>query len=405
MRRRLQPFIPVLLFLLCLGVILRFGSPLAQWSAKAERALLVPPLFILVLFSLILPLISAFLFHQTRIVLAAGLFAITYLLAEGVSISLSEPSQILLAPILSLQIAFLTCLRDRGLFNRLGLLRLVVIAAPYGALIYLDSDSPSVRQALAGSAGWIFKQIGGLNTPVVTIVITVIALIAILRLRGAEYPVITPSIAVALVAAVVALDAPSPVWPEKSAGVVRPLGFITAGLSLAWSVYLLSWGRAYQDLLTGLPSRRALEEKLERLSGTYSLVMVDVDRFKRFNDRYGHETGDDVLRLVAGVLDKHAPGTAYRYGGEEFTLVCPGRSAQDLKDDLNGLRVRIAKTKLTLRSRGRVKKAKKGKTSVTASFGAAEKNEKRSTPDKVLKAADKALYRAKRTGRNRVCVS
>ena len=143
--------------------------------------------------------------------------------------------------------------------------------------------------------------------------------------------------------------------------------------------------------------------------------MVDVDRFKTFNDRYGHEVGDQVLRKVAAQLERvGGGGMAYRYGGEEFALVFPGRVAKDVLPEFEQLRVSIEKVKFTLcrkdrpkekpenvKSNGRVPK----KVSVTVSIGAAGRSDARSAPSEVIGFADKALYGAKQAGRNAVMVS
>src|SRR5207302_1408861 len=82
-----------------------------------------------------------------------------------------------------------------------------------------------------------------------------------------------------------------------------------------------SYHMAYQDSLTGLPARRALNEALLRLGGHYSVAMIDVDHFKRINDRHGHDVGDQVLRIIAAKLAQvPGGGKAYRYGGEEFAV-------------------------------------------------------------------------------------
>ena len=85
-------------------------------------------------------------------------------------------------------------------------------------------------------------------------------------------------------------------------GSISTVYFATAGLVLVVSVIETSHSMAFQDELTGIPGRRALEEKLLKLSGNFSLAMLDIDFFKKFNDRHGHEVGDQVLRLVASKL-------------------------------------------------------------------------------------------------------
>src|SRR2546428_3474683 len=111
---------------------------------------------------------------------------------------------------------------------------------------------------------------------------------------------------------------------------------------------------AYRDGLTELPSRRALNEALPRLSGQFSVAMVDVDHFKRFNDTYGHDAGDHVLRLVAARL-AHVTGggTAYRYGREGFALVFAGQGQDEGLPYLQELRETIETSHFTMRRRFR----------------------------------------------------
>ncbi len=172
---------------------------------------------------------------------------------------------------------------------------------------------------------------------------------------------------------------------------------------------------AYRDGLTGLPARRALSEELLRLNGQYTIAMVDVDRFKTFNDRYGHEVGDQVLRKVAAQLERvGGGGKAYRYGGEEFALVFPGRVPKEVRQILEQLRASIEEAKFALRGKDRPREKPENarpkgrptkKISVTVSIGAAGRSDGRSAPSEVITLADKALYRAKKAGRNTVRVS
>jgi diguanylate cyclase (GGDEF)-like protein len=152
-----------------------------------------------------------------------------------------------------------------------------------------------------------------------------------------------------------------------------------------------------------------------KLGMNYAIAMLDIDHFKKFNDTYGHDTGDEVLRLVASTLREVAGGgRPFRYGGEEFTILFPGKSIQDALPHLEELREKVAKRAFTLRgkSRGKGKAKRKSKSAstrsarpiyITISIGVAQKNEKNKTPDTVMKSADTALYRAKKKGRN--CVS
>ena len=203
-----------------------------------------------------------------------------------------------------------------------------------------------------------------------------------------------------------------------------------AACILAVSIIENSYLLAYHDELTTLPSRRAFNDAMSRLQGPYSIAVVDIDHFKRFNDTYGHDTGDQVLRLVATNLSHvTGGGHAYRCGGEEFNILFPGKSTSEVIDHLEQLRAAIEASEFRMRSedrrqvprgpdrrnervRGRARKAQairqlaKEKTpfplSVTVSIGVATSPRENSNPDSVLEAADKALYRAKDNGRNRV---
>ncbi len=162
-----------------------------------------------------------------------------------------------------------------------------------------------------------------------------------------------------------------------------------------------SWRMAYLDELTQLPGRRAMREKLQSLVGLYTLVMVDIDFFKKFNDNYGHETGDDALRMIAAKLQKvTGGGLVYRYGGEEFTIVFTNKSVDQVKNYLETLRADIASSPFVVNRRTRNGKRLKDKSvEITVSIGTAD-SIGISTAEETLKKADKALYRAKKKGRN-----
>jgi len=186
------------------------------------------------------------------------------------------------------------------------------------------------------------------------------------------------------------------------------------GVILVVSLLQESHHLAFRDQLTGLPGRRALEERLRSLGERYAIAMVDIDHFKSFNDKHGHDIGDQVLRLVAGRLAQvGGGGTAYRYGGEEFCIVFPGRDADEVAPDLEASRGAIERYRMAVRGEDRPKKAKEGakrrgggagdkQLSVTVSIGVAGPSDKARTPMQVVKAADEALYRAKKGGRNRL---
>ena len=190
----------------------------------------------------------------------------------------------------------------------------------------------------------------------------------------------------------------------------RSLYFTVAGLAILVAMVEASYSLAFHDELTSLPSRRSFNQALAGLSGTYVIAMVDVDHFKHFNDQYGHDVGDQVLRMVAGRLAHVGDvGRGYRYGGEEFAVVFPDSRLRDTEEDLEALRIAIEMATFTFRGDDRPKDtpqtprrgrpARRRDLNVTVSIGAAQAAE---TPEMTVEAADKALYKAKDTGRNRV---
>jgi len=173
-----------------------------------------------------------------------------------------------------------------------------------------------------------------------------------------------------------------------------------------------AYRKAYVDELTGLPGRRSMEEYFLRLTGMYSVAMVDIDHFKQCNDRYGHDTGDQVLRMIATFMRKiERGGKPFRYGGEEFAIVFPGREVNDVLSALDILRVAIAENQFIVRSSLRTKEKpevpptrdNKERLGITVSVGCAQVTDEDQIPADVIKRADNALYEAKTSGRNRVC--
>jgi diguanylate cyclase len=158
------------------------------------------------------------------------------------------------------------------------------------------------------------------------------------------------------------------------------------------------------DALTGIPNRKSFETRLREAARDamendepLCLLIADIDFFKRFNDTYGHQIGDQVLRLVARTLTDSVKGrdTPTRFGGEEFAIVLPQTSLSAARVVAEQIRLGLTRRKLV----GRDRRDDYG--SVTLSFGAAQFRPGESLATFVDRA-DAALYRAKREGRNRV---
>lgn len=155
---------------------------------------------------------------------------------------------------------------------------------------------------------------------------------------------------------------------------------------------------AFYDELTSMPGRRALIEDMAKLGRKYSLAMVDIDHFKKFNDTYGHDTGDEVLKMVASkLLNVSGGGKAYRYGGEEFTILFPAKEINECFGHVDILRQNIETSGFVVRNK------KKSKIIyINISAGLVQNSSKDKDPFAVMKRADNALYKAKELGRNKV---
>jgi diguanylate cyclase (GGDEF)-like protein len=161
---------------------------------------------------------------------------------------------------------------------------------------------------------------------------------------------------------------------------------------------------AIKDSLTGLYLRRYLLDRLPeeisrqlRTKGQMSFLMLDLDKFKQYNDQFGHTAGDIVLRTIGALLVEFfsQPGNLVcRYGGEEFCVLlpdCPRQKARELAEEI---REKISRKAITLR---------REETTITVSIGLATFPKDATNAKELIHMADQALYKAKEGGRNRVC--
>lgn len=164
---------------------------------------------------------------------------------------------------------------------------------------------------------------------------------------------------------------------------------------------------AVTDGLTGLANRKAFDEQIGRMAKNsektddiFSLIMMDIDHFKNFNDKYGHQIGDQVLRLVAVTLVNEVKGQdmAARYGGEEFAIILPGTDLDGARHVAENLRKAVEKKEVVNRTSG------ENLGQITISLGVAEIR-KDETQDSVIRRADRSLYDSKNGGRNMVSFS
>ncbi|WP_417350179.1 GGDEF domain-containing protein [Ferrimonas sp.] len=291
-------------------------------------------------------------------------------------------------------------LPERWLLSGYYLSALMVALLPSGLFYhYLSSDPAGTHQMLAG---W-FEPLGGYPAPWLALLLmglyfAICALSQNRRQDKGDSAALLCLMALALTS--FNFDVPG----------ISSLMFTCLGVLLLVVLVLHSYRLAFYDLLTGVRNRRSLDSRLKGVSGRYQVAMVDIDHFKSFNDTFGHDVGDDVLRLVAQRLSKvGAGGTVYRYGGEEFTIVFPSRDRKRCLEALEAIRLTIADYPFYVRDkqpsgpvrrRRREAKPKTPPQTITVSMGLAQARFDDANAEAVIKRADEALYQAKEAGRN-----
>lgn len=348
----------------------------------------------------------AWRFQRSRVVAAAAALALAHaLLAPGVAGGTPHAAHVaiaLLAPVL----AVVAAMADRRIGAPRGALQvaLPVVAAAAGYAVLSDP---------ARLAGWMARPLvppaltGWTNVPQPALAGVLLGLVALAGVALRRGRALEAGLSWAALAGTVALAAPA-------GSAARGLWMLAAALALGVALVEAAYALAFRDELTDLPGRRALNGLLASLRPPYAIAVVDVDRFKGFNDRYGHDVGDQVLRMVAARLAAvGGGGRAFRSGGEEFTLVFPGLTADEALPHLEAVRRAVAESRFvlrgTLRPGGAKGAARRGRASaagrqlrVTVSIGVARCADRQTTAEDVIKSADKAMYRAKQSGRNRV---
>jgi diguanylate cyclase (GGDEF)-like protein len=344
-------------------------------------------------------------FNRSRMFFSVLTLVLSYMLMQWyLPIATATDAAIVwsaLCILLPFNLVIFSLLRERGMLTWWGATRFAVLLVPFMLLFGLMQFYPAPVQTLLAWHVADFELPGGVQFPQVAVLMMLFAVLVLNGRLFARPAAQNSALFGALVAALFMLH-----FQHNS--IASALFATVAILMLAVAVVQESWSMAYIDQLTSLPGRRALEEELLKLGGNYAIAMVDIDHFKRFNDRHGHDAGDQVLRMVAARLrETGSGGRAFRYGGEEFTIVFAGKQTEDTRVPLDDLRRRIAQSRFQLRRKDRRlenNKATRGarNVKVTISIGVANRNDRHPVPHDVIKSADRALYRAKKQGRNRV---
>ncbi|MDH3999375.1 MAG: GGDEF domain-containing protein [Desulfuromonadales bacterium] len=324
-----------------------------------------------------------------RALAAAPAFGREYLLA-------------VLPVVIPLNFLLFICWMERGLVNLHGLARLLIVSAQVAVIAWLYYARAGEVIALLERPLLPALSHLALPFPQISLLILLLCFIGLL----ARYIQRSDAIEASFIWGLGAV----------TLGLARPEEFVFWGgvtlFLMALAVVEGSFSMAFNDELTGLPARRAMNESLLKVGRRYVIAMVDIDHFKKVNDTHGHDVGDQVLRMVATCLRRvSGGGRAYRYGGEEFAVIFPGKTAERALPHLEQLRESIAESGFVLRGKKRPKEKPQTqrkatsdkKLHVTASIGVSERSEDLATPEEVIKAADQALYRAKKGGRNQIC--
>jgi diguanylate cyclase (GGDEF)-like protein len=393
------------LFRLLPGAILLLTATIALHPAGLRSAVapLLPSFPLTVLGGGIL---LAWRFNRSRLVLSLAVLLLTdrallaWAPASGAGGEVGRAVFGVLTVLVPLDLAALAWLPERGLLARPGQAALVGLGVEIVLLILL------CQPLFLPLTGWLdVSQVPGLGAlPQPALIVFALAFLMVAWRAVRQGTALEGGAVWTVVATFLAFSA-------GGGGLDSTVYLATGGLILVLSLIETWHGMAYDDELTGLPARRALNEALARLSGTYTVAMVDVDHFKRFNDVHGHDVGDQILRMVGARLAAvGGGGRAFRYGGEEFAVLFPGKTVDQAREYLESLRRTIEGAPFTLRSmaRPRVRPepppagGPRERLAVTVSIGVAAARAGAVRPDDVVQAADAALYRAKESGRNQV---
>lgn len=358
---------------------------------------------------LLLSGVLAYRFNQSNIFYLALVFITIQLITKGFLIP-KHSAQMdliysLLAILLPINLLVFSFLKERGIFSLWGFLKLLALIAQLLAAAWIIGSGRTDIYAYIYTQilPWQISSLQGIaQLGLLILGLGIMALLFKLWFNNAFF--ISTAIGVLLSVALVIYFR---VMPSAAS-----IFMSCAGMMMIICILQNTYSMAYLDELTEIPGRRALNEEMMKLSGAYVIAMVDIDFFKKFNDTYGHDVGDEVLRMVASKIERvTGGGKAFRFGGEEFVIVFAGKKLADILPHLEKLRETIAHSEFAIRGQDRPKKKPvkpksahpTKKTFVTVSIGAAEKNHPRGKAQEVLKEADQALYKAKKKGRNCVC--
>lgn len=394
-----------------LGALADFLSPggilvAAAWALEHEpvvRDAAAPYLAYVAVGALSTAILLCWYHDQSRLLSAAVAAAVAVATLEQGPESAGDAKLIVIV-LLPLTFVLVAALHENGVLTFSGLAKLASAAIPILAYLTIFDRNQRIGSAL-------LQQSGTATWPVAVYLSFATAAVILLGFavqRGSEVERGLFWTLAALFLAVEGMAGPRALLLYSGA----------AGLVLVLAALEHGYNIAYRDELTGLLGRRAFNTMMGQLGRTYAIAMCDVDRFKNFNDTYGHDAGDQVLRMVSAKLSQvGGGGRVFRYGGEEFLVVFPGRSAAEAAPFAEAVRTAVADARFVLRGPDRPASSRyrrrgadpsshqRPSVGITISIGLAERSRRHSTPELVVDAADAALYRAKEAGRNCVRIA
>lgn len=380
---------------------------LVIYFVEAQRPLLLDwflPLPWIGYVALAVSAVIALQFGRSRLFWCCVMLAILLLIGHE-KIDLSSEFSRRLPLIVLIILSYLSCVKDSGFSGHnvaITLVKLLVVTVlSWAALTYLPALVQNHLSPIYTFANRLAPALNAIYTPLEWLLVGLAMFTCLLR-----FIFVTDNNHAALLLGALLVA----IMPAYSGFELHSVLTLVLATSFVYAMLKDSFNMAFKDELTGVPSRRALMQYVNTLGRKYVVVMADIDHFKKFNDTYGHDVGDEVLKLVASRLSRiGGGGKAFRFGGEEFIMIFPRKTPQQALPFVEEIRQLIADYPIALREKPRPKKAPKrgtgkpnqGKTvKITASFGIAKRSSEFNQFSDIMKQADIALYAAKKAGRN-----
>lgn len=378
----------VALNLLIPFLVALFFASLAYYEARVPKFLISITPYIFYFFTMLVLWVS-WHFNRNRFIFIVAPLLLVYL---GFELLKSKDATVLFhlfSIMFPLHLLIFLLLKERGLFSIWGVFKLLFIVVEFTIIAYI------VKYAYSDVKPFLDIQIFAISmAPLKDI--AVVVNVAVLFIIGTllffnKFLIYSSSFFVMLIAFFLGMH--SIKIPH-----ISEITFLTIEAIVFVVLIRETYRLAFYDELTSLPGRRALIEDMAKLGRKYSFAMIDIDFFKKFNDTYGHDTGDEVLKMVASKLaEVSGGGKAYRYGGEEFVILFPSKEVDESYVHTDILRQNIASTPFMVRNKKSMKKI-----FINISSGIVQNSSSDKDPFATMKRADNALYKAKEAGRNQV---